>query len=42
MAKQAFLIILTLLFLLFNHDLELMLELVHVRQSISELCFALT
>ena len=32
----------TLSFLLLNHDLELKLELVHVRQSISELCFALT
>jgi hypothetical protein len=32
----------TLSFLSLNHDLELMLELVHARQSISELCFALT
>lgn len=32
----------TLSFLLLNNDLELKLELIHVRQSISELCFALT
>ncbi len=42
MAKQAFYILFELIILLLNYDLELMLELVHVRQSISELCFALT